>query len=840
MKRSHPRSRRSIAAFLGLAVATALTVSTSVDAAAPPPVHGQVVPDTPVRNWPRITDGSVNGGDRVAQYIVYGGSFTTVTQPDGTVSNQPYLVALDIDTGKMSTTFRPVLDGQVRVVEAGDTPGTVFVGGRFKNVNGVFTGGLVKLDVMTGQAVGGFSAPFNGEVSTLARAGNRLFVGGFFTAIGGAARSQLAEISASNGAVNANFTIGVTGLRDSGCRADGFCYTVTGPPVRSIRVNAAGTRLAVMHRGDLVGGQQRWGAAIIDISTATPSVTSFKTDLWDPARNNGRTDFVGVIDGDMTPDGSMIVMANGIGNFPPLHDTVTAFPVNGGNAVQPLWVNQNFDSNFSVAVSDQAVYQGGHFCWVESQASTASPLYWPGSAGNQYSCEATSGSVFQPRTTYRYHVSAGDLSSGRAIAWDPGSNDSFRGVNLLRTIDRGLLLGHDGTRVKNFNVGRSALFDMGIAKEPRELAAPTVSITNPVANQTLSIQTVLGSAGDDYRVKKVQLRMRDRTTNQWIQPDGTRGATAFIWDATLGIEGLPGSARAWSVSSLPSPVGSIEIQARSADFASRKSAWVSVNVTGDLAGRGPIPAPVAQPIAAPEPPAAPAPVPDPGPQQSRWRWEGYGAAGIAQAPDGTVLRVDLDGGVSRRTDSRAWEKVPAFGTGWTGAIAAVSGADAVGAINGGSRRRGPGGDIQLAASAAKSISIGADGTIGYVDAAGALTFVENGTARTDGSAVSVAVQSNGVYWKVGTDGALLRGRPGAWTSAGSGVAAVSVSAKGEVAIVTADGKIARYIADGNFEVIDGLPTVAVSVSSQRGKLFALGADKNVYRLGEIVKSPADL
>jgi hypothetical protein len=833
MSSSRKRGAAALAAFIGLAAISAVSSGSSVTAAGTPPIHGQIVPDTPVLKWPKINDGSINGGDRVSQYVVYGGSFTTLTQPDGTVTNQPYAVALDVDTGAMSTTFRPVFDGQVRVVEAGDTPGTVYIGGRFKNVNGVATGGLVKLDVLTGQLVPGFSAPFNGEVSTLSRVGNRLFVGGAFTAIGNTARSQLAEIAASNGAVSGAFTIGVTGLRDSGCRVDGFCYTMGGPPVRAVRVNAAGTRLVVMHRGDLVGGQQRWGAAVIDISGGTPVVTPWRADIWDAAKNNGRTEFVGVIDGDLSPDGSTFAFSNGIGNFPPLHDTSIGFPVNGGDAVQPLWVTQNFDSTYGIAISDQAVYQGGHFCWTESQSSTASPFYWPGPIGNQYSCKATSGAGFQPRTIFRYHVSAMDIPTGRALAWDPGSNDSSRGVNFLRTIDRGLLLGHDGTRVKNFNVGKAAFFDLGIAKEPLEKVAPSVAITSPAAGATLGITSVTGTTTDDYRTKRVQVRLRDRTTNQFIQQDGTRGATAYLWTANLGVEGLPGLSRQWTVTGLPAPQGSIEIMARSADFADRRSAWVSVNVTGTVAARTPD-VPIAMPVPAPEPPAAPAPVPDPSPQVTLWRWEGFGALGVSLAPDGSVVRVDSDGGISRRTAAMTWEKVPALGTGWTGAIAAATGQDVLGANGGVSRRRGPAGESTLSGSAPLSISIGSDGTVGYVDADGTLKFVENGSVKPDGNALSVAVKSNGVYWKVSASGKLYSGKPGAWTEVARKMKAVAVSVAGEVVVVNADGKVARLQADGTFAYIESLPTVATQVAVQNGNIYALGADQNLYRVGEFV------
>ncbi len=457
--------RKSFLAALGGAVlavsAGLLTPVTTANAVWPTPTHGSVVPVKPRRLLPNITTGVVNGGDQVGNYIVVGGQFTSVRLPDGSVVPRSNVMAYNADTGALLTTFAPTLDGDVSVVEAGDTPGTVFLGGKFKNVNGISRPRLVKLDLMTGAVITSFKANANAEVKTIARYAGRLFVGGQFSAINGVTRMRLAEVSATTGAVNTNFVMDVTGSRASGCRVDGYCGTVYGPIVRAVRVTPDGGTLMVIHRGDKVAGQTRWGAAKIDISGTTPVLSGWRTNLWDLSQNNNRTDFIGIVEGDMSPDGSYIAFTTIVGNFPPIHDTVVALPVAGNDLVAPLWVTQNFDSNYGLAISDQAVYVGGHFCWTEGPLSNGLGLSWPGAAGNQYSCTAVSGSVFQPYTVPRYHLAALDPANGTALPWDPSSNNSNNGVNFLRTIPRGLLLGHDGTRVYQINVGRSAFFDLG-------------------------------------------------------------------------------------------------------------------------------------------------------------------------------------------------------------------------------------------------------------------------------------------------------------------------------------------------------------------------------------------
>jgi trimeric autotransporter adhesin len=452
--------RRVAAAALATCVAVAFAPITA-HADAPPNIHrGQLVPVIPKRGGAQIVDGLVEAGDHVGNRIIVGGTFTTVRLPDGSTVRQPNLAAFDADTGAFDPGFRPVVNGEVLTIEAGETPASVFVGGKFTSVNGLARGRLAKLGSATGAPIASWHPAATALVKTLDRFGDRLFVGGDFGQIGGQPRSRLAELSASGGSVSTAFTIGVTGRRDSGRRADGFVYHGGGAVVRSVRVNLTGTRLVVMHRGDQVGGQTRWGAAVIDISGPTPVVTPWRSHLWDAGPFQS-LDFVGIQEGEISPDGTMFAMTNFIGNYPPLHDSVIAFPVNGADGVQPLWVTQMFDSPYGIAISDAAVYVGGHFCWTESQQSQASPLYWPGRSGNRYSCQDISGSVFQAQTTFRYHLAALDLPTGRALDWDPRSNNSSNGVQFLRAIDRGLLVGHDGTRLHNIDVGRFGYFDLG-------------------------------------------------------------------------------------------------------------------------------------------------------------------------------------------------------------------------------------------------------------------------------------------------------------------------------------------------------------------------------------------
>ena len=128
-----------------------------------------------------------------------------------------------------------------------------------------------------------------------------------------------------------------------------------------------------------INGQDRYGIGIID--TATKQLLPWRTRLWDD-----NLQFVGgiqrIISGSIAPNDSWFVVSSGSGgDRPPINDTVVAYPMDGGNDVQPKWISRCFDSVYTTAISEKAVYIGGHFAWNESP-SAPDPL--PGAADVGY------------------------------------------------------------------------------------------------------------------------------------------------------------------------------------------------------------------------------------------------------------------------------------------------------------------------------------------------------------------------------------------------------------------------------------------------------------------------
>ncbi len=119
------------------------------------------------------------------------GDFTTI---GGQARNG--LAALDAATGA-ATAWNPDANWTVGTLAvAGDT---VYAGGAFTAIGGqARSGNIAALDATTGTATAWNPSADGGGVSTLALSGDTVYVGGGFTAIGGQARNRLAALNAGH------------------------------------------------------------------------------------------------------------------------------------------------------------------------------------------------------------------------------------------------------------------------------------------------------------------------------------------------------------------------------------------------------------------------------------------------------------------------------------------------------------------------------------------------------------------------------------------------------------------------------------------------------------------
>lgn len=472
--------------FLGLVATVALTGQDERVAEA---AVGDLPPDAPRRDLPKVLDGRVLDMERVGDHVVVVGDFTSIRRADGTVAGASGVYAYHIDSGQLVEAFLPQIERasgpfEVLAVEAAG-PDSVYIGGKFGVVNGSTHRRLAKLSITTGQLDASFVADADGPVKDIVLHGDRLFVGGEFTSVNDEARGRLAELDPTSGAVRP-FDFPITGST-----------RVVGDPFgpKHLAVTADNV-LVVVHRARFIGTEERRGVALIDLDTDT--VLPWRTLLW----GTGEIPIYSV-DAEVSPDGSYVVVVGDGGDVPHLgRDAAIAFPLTdtSNTNVVPLWTARNFDSTYAVGISDSAVFIGGHFCWVESDVA---PDPWPGDGDftNNNSCFGeTPASRFAPAVVNRDQLAALDPATGHARNWDPGS-DGLLGVLSIEVIDRGLLVGHDGTffgrngeERRAWNVGRHGFFDITQPGAQTSLAF----IDQPVVGTCNGLQpTLTGTTRDD-------------------------------------------------------------------------------------------------------------------------------------------------------------------------------------------------------------------------------------------------------------------------------------------------------------------------------------------------------
>lgn len=448
--------------------------------------------DMPRRNLPKVLDGSVRDSARVGNVIVVGGDFTQIQRPNGQVLNVSGAYAYDIDSGALIAGFNPVLarnSGGVPEVLAIEPagPNTVFLGGKFGSVNGHAHSRLTKVNVQTGATITAFTSDFDGPVRDVVVKNNRVYAGGEFSTVNGQPRQGLVEMNATTGAVDTSFRFDVTGSTHAPGEPFGPKYLGITPE----------NILVVAHRATHVGGLERRGVALINL--ANNSVLGWQTDFWQQSA-------IHTVDAEISPDGTYIVIAGDGGDFPFWgRDSAVAFDLTALNRAnqQPRWIARNFDSTYAVGISEDAVFLGGHFCWVEGPRAVE-PYPGDGEFTNNNSCFGSSpASRFAPQVVNRDQIAAFDPATGKALEWDPGS-DGLEGVLSIEVIGRGLLVGHDGgflgrdgNQRRAWPVGRHGFFDNAVP----DGVNTSLSASEPVTGLCNGlVPTMVGTNGNDLLI----------------------------------------------------------------------------------------------------------------------------------------------------------------------------------------------------------------------------------------------------------------------------------------------------------------------------------------------------
>lgn len=508
----------------------------------PVPGHTHLVPNTPRNDMPRISNGEIWDIEVIPSLnrVFIAGSFTSIanTRAPTTTVNQAFLASYNYQTGLIDTTFRPTFNGAVNAVEASPDGTKLFVGGSFNTVNGVAKQKVASLNLTTGAPLStfGFTNSTNNQVQSLAATNDTLYVGGRFTRINGVLRTGLAAVNAASGVVDQTFQNDLAG----GIGVNGQLG------VPQLKLTHDNSKLLVVHTGRQIDGQDRLGMGIID--TSTEQLLPWRSLLWDQnlSRLGGVTR---IYNADIAPDDSYFVVSSGSGgDAPPISDTAIAYPLTPASLqdpdVQPLWISRHFDSIYSVAITEDAVYLGGHFQFIESPTSDDP---WPGLDNVGYGTgQGLAGYGLGDQVVRRDHIAAVSPTTGKALEWNPtdGSN-SFEGNKAMEATSRGLFIGGDGMFQGGVRTGRVAFYDFSSETYPPAL--PDTTIDTPTEGHVVTAGqpfSITGSARvASGSVGRVQVQVQDRDTNRYLSSTNTWVTTATTVNATL--DPGTGTTRTW-------------------------------------------------------------------------------------------------------------------------------------------------------------------------------------------------------------------------------------------------------------------------------------------------------
>ncbi|GAA3945138.1 hypothetical protein GCM10023085_29080 [Actinomadura viridis] len=170
---------------------------------APPAGTPPTVSADPLPTWQ--VNGVVWSMATVGDTVYATGNFTKA-RPPGTAAgsaqevDRKNLLAFDIKTGDLVTSFDHELDGQGLRVVASPDGSRVYVGGEFTTVDGQPRSRLAAFDTATGALVPGFAPTVSNKVRAIAATDSTVYFGGNFFNVNGKSRTRLAAVRASDGA----------------------------------------------------------------------------------------------------------------------------------------------------------------------------------------------------------------------------------------------------------------------------------------------------------------------------------------------------------------------------------------------------------------------------------------------------------------------------------------------------------------------------------------------------------------------------------------------------------------------------------------------------------------
>jgi hypothetical protein len=359
-----------------------------------------------------VANGSVDAIARSGNTLYIGGLFNQVGPATGAG------VPINAATGVPVPGF-PKVAGIVRAV-APDGSGGWFIGGFFSAVGGIPRANLAH--ILADNSVAAWNPGANDGVIALVVSGSLVYVGGVFTNVGGQPRNRIAALDASTGLPTAWDPNASGGL--------------SLPPTSVVALAVSGTTVYAGGNLTTIGGQTRNCIAALD--AATGLATS-----WNP--NASGWDFPGssvqalAVSGTTVYAGGFFTTIGG-----QTRNAIAALDATSGLAT--TW-NPNATGTVSaLAVSGGIVYVGGDFTRIGGMgrayiaalnATTGSATFWNPAASSAVWSLVVNGTIVYAGGAFgtiggqsRSGIAALDVGTGLATAWNPNANNQVYALGV--------------------------------------------------------------------------------------------------------------------------------------------------------------------------------------------------------------------------------------------------------------------------------------------------------------------------------------------------------------------------------------------------------------------------
>ncbi|MBD5786521.1 PKD domain-containing protein [Cellulosimicrobium terreum] len=145
----------------------------------------------------------------VGNTVYVGGNFQNArpagAAPGTNLVPRTHLLAYNLSTGVLDTSFNHTLNGDVTDMAASPDGKRLYIVGGFTTIDGQTRNRIAGFELPSGALSTSFVANSNGNTKSVAATNTRVYAGGYFSAMNGATRYRMAAMNASNGSVVPGF-----------------------------------------------------------------------------------------------------------------------------------------------------------------------------------------------------------------------------------------------------------------------------------------------------------------------------------------------------------------------------------------------------------------------------------------------------------------------------------------------------------------------------------------------------------------------------------------------------------------------------------------------------------